>query len=388
MEVGLSLARLSADVRGTVRIASPHAVEGTISLDRAAIETLSAAAEGKQREGLGGVVSARFEITGPLKTPEQLRVSGSVNSLDLLVGNARFTLASPAEIEWTEGAIALPGALLLGEGSRLSLSGRIFPGDPVRFDARLQGEADLRTFQPLVRDASLRGAARLDVKATGTPTSPVISGTVTVSEGRLRRFDAPVVIENLSLNVEMSPGVIDIREISAAVGGGTVRGSGRVTIDGLKPLAVEAIVRASAVTISAPRGFRAAYSGTVRLSGAAERPVATGDLEIVRGVYTKDFRLESFSLGARTREFAPEPADSQSPGGGLELDIRLHADDNLWLKNDFGEVENRAQLVLSGTLARPRITGRIVALEGGEIHFRRVDYRLREAALEMAEPDS
>jgi outer membrane protein assembly complex protein YaeT len=109
-----------------------------------------------------------------------------------------------------------------------------------------------------------------------------------------------------------------------------------------------------------------------------------GRLELARGVYDKSFELGSW-VGHATREYDPrEPEDAF---GEVELDIDLTAAGGVWVRNDLAEIETGGDLHLGGTILRPEITGRLWMLEGGEIVFRDVRYRVQSGSLDFLELD-
>ena len=71
----------------------------------------------------------------------------------------------------------------------------------------------------------------------------------------------------------------------------------------------------------------------------------------------------------------------------MSLNLAVSADQGIWIRNDFATLEGWANLKVGGTLAAPEITGRISALEGGVIRFRRVEYRVQRGDIDLVEVD-
>ena len=384
--LSIQLPDVSSRIDGRVGLAAPREVEAAIVLDGASIEALAATARVPPQEGLAGRVTAHLAVRGPLDEPGKLQVTGEADGLELFLGSARFVLEKPARIDFARGRMTLNEAVLESEGSRLSVSGWVEPGEPARLDLRGEGQVDLGVFQGFLPEASIRGTMNLRLEAVGTLPQPKLVGDITIARARLRRFDLPLVAENLQLAAHLSGQALEVPEFTADVGGGTVKGSASITLEGFKPGEVQVRLRGTNVTAAAPEGFRGTYSGSLELSGAGKRFRLKGDVEIEKGLYRKDFHLESFSLASRAREYPPRASSEESLANFVSLDIGLHASRDLWLKNDLGQVETNADLEIGGTVARPELTGRIVALEGGRIRFRRVDYRVDEAVVELNEP--
>ncbi|MGH9797133.1 MAG: translocation/assembly module TamB domain-containing protein, partial [Candidatus Polarisedimenticolia bacterium] len=110
-----------------------------------------------------------------------------------------------------------------------------------------------------------------------------------------------------------------------------------------------------------------------------------GWIEIVRGIYGRDFRLEEGAAGRRATELFPV-VPAAGPFGGLNLDLEVRAPGDLWLRNDLGSVEGQGEIRIAGTAARPSVAGRIIAVEGGTITFRKVRYRVQNGTIDFADP--
>jgi len=383
--LSLDVPALRARAEGTVSLEAPNAVEAQVLLRNTEVQALFNAAQLNPPGDIAGQVSATLAVSGPLKDPARLRVEGTIDSLQVFAGPTKFALERQAIVAVEEGRIVLHDAVVVGEGTRLTLAGSIDPADPSRTDLRADGEVDLSLLGALLPDTVLRGAMDVHLRSTGPLMQPALTGTLTIAGGRLRRFDSPVGVDDLQAFVQVSGNEVKVSSLQAVVGGGTVSGNGSVTLKGLAPESVQATLRGTEITVSAPEGFRGTYGGTVRVSGSGGRYLIEGDLDIARGLWRRDFRLESFALASRIREFKPS-AESSDIASRVGLKLNLRADDDLWMKNDLGTVETKADMKLGGTLARPELTGRIIALEGGQVRFRRVDYRVEEAAVEFNDP--
>ena len=76
----------------------------------------------------------------------------------------------------------------------------------------------------------------------------------------------------------------------------------------------------------------------------------TGRIEVVRGLYTKNFDVGLF--GGTHREF---DAESESPfPRNLFLDVDVVAPGNVWLRNDVAKVEATGQIHVGGRWPAPR----------------------------------
>jgi uncharacterized protein YhdP len=65
--------------------------------------------------------------------------------------------------------------------------------------------------------------------------NPIVTGTLRVEDGRIRHFDLPHALENISGPVRFDSRGIALDELTARLGGGPVRFGGRIDIDGYRP---------------------------------------------------------------------------------------------------------------------------------------------------------
>jgi hypothetical protein len=136
------------------------------------------------------------------------------------------------------------------------------------------------------------------------------------------------------------------------------------------------------VSASFPEGFKGTYEGRIAVAGTPKRAMVSGRIEVVRGLYSKDFDVGLF--GGAQREF---DAASESPfPRNIFLDVDIVAPGNVWLRNDVAAVEAEGQVHLGGELARPEVTGHFSLLPGGTVTYRDVDYRIEYGTIALTDP--
>jgi outer membrane protein insertion porin family len=149
----------------------------------------------------------------------------------------------------------------------------------------------------------------------------------------------------------------------------------------LVPASYEAQVTASNISVTYPEGFKGTYQGRVALVGTPKGAKVSGRIDVVRGVYAKDFDL-SLTGGSR-REFGAD-ATSTLPKNVL-LDIDVVAPGNVWIRNDIARLEAEGQVHVGGELRRLEVTGRLSLVPGGMVRYRDVDYRIESGTLDLTD---
>ncbi|MFC2166739.1 translocation/assembly module TamB domain-containing protein [Acidobacteriota bacterium] len=166
----------------------------------------------------------------------------------------------------------------------------------------------------------------------------------------LRDYSGLIFVENETLT---------LRSLQGKIGGGDVQGQG---IIGLGKNGIETIdlkLDGENLLLSPLERTQALAGGSLNLIKDADRFVLNGDFDIQRLSWQREFD-ERFV-------FYSTPFQVERKEGffdDLNLNIRLHADDNAWMENTLGRIKGRFDLTVSGNTKLPIVIGDIDALEG------------------------
>ncbi|HEV8377023.1 MAG TPA: outer membrane protein assembly factor BamA, partial [Candidatus Polarisedimenticolia bacterium] len=167
-----------------------------------------------------------------------------------------------------------------------------------------------------------------------------------------------------------------------------VDGTGRLR--GTQIAALNLSLKGTDVQLAYPEGFRGRYDMDLALIQDEAGRRLGGAVDLVRGVYSKDFDIERslFSL-SHEDELAAEAEAMEEEGAlsPMKLDVTLRAERGLWIVNDLGKLEGWGVLQIGGTVGLPQITGRISAFEGGILRFRQVEYRVDRGNIDLVDLD-
>ncbi|HKQ60864.1 MAG TPA: outer membrane protein assembly factor BamA [Candidatus Polarisedimenticolaceae bacterium] len=358
---------------GTVGLAEPYALHATLDLQRTVLDL-----------GRGWLpvlvaeMTGRLEIDGELEHPEALRVEGRLEALGLDVGERRVQNAGLVPVGVSGGTVTFGPLRLVGRDFQVD---SVWTYDLARgtIEGQAEGQADLAALASLSPRLRGAGSARLDIHVTGTARQPQFSGSLAVDGGRVRWLGYPGVLEGLSGRIQLDGGRATIDGLRGVLGGGEVRASGWVELTPVESARAELTLELDTVRLRGPGAFEGLYQGRLELNGTPQHARLSGQLELLRGVYERDFDLAVIS--GRTREYAAEP---ELPAD-VDLDVRVVADSGLIVRNNLAKLEARADLQLRGSLDAPEVTGRIDALEGGTLTFRDVQYDVQSASVEFLE---
>ncbi len=375
-----------ARIEGSVALAAPHESSGSAELDAVQVASLVEYVRAGYGSVVGGEVTGRITWSGPLDDPGSLRAQAELEPLRIAVGTESFTAPRPARISLAGGLISFDDVTLVSGASRVDVGGT-YPLDPSRalLDLWIDSSADISALTAFVPGLSSAGTLTVAVRATGSSAAPDLTGTARLVGGRIRMAGQPLLsVDRLEAEARIENDAITIDRISGIVSGGTLAGNGRVAFQGLEPSSLVLTGKVAAATLEMPEGFRGVYTGD--LTFEAERgkvPSLSGRIDLVRGVWRKNFELDRVNLLARTRVPMVEVPTPDEGIAKTTLDIDIDANENLWIRNDLSDAEARGRVEVRGTIGHPRISGHVEALPGGELRFGAVRYQLDSARVEI-----
>lgn len=330
---------------------------------------------------LEAFLSGEVRWSGPLTDPATGTLEAELPRAQIWLGSRSITNIDPLSFRYADGDLRLEPAKFEGPGGVLDVRAAYATASDV-LDVSAEGRLSLALLAGVLPEARASGEATIDLDVRGPLAAPDLDGRIRVRQGRLRWLGLPQTLEQIDLLATFRPGALEVSRFGGSIGGGDIGGSGRVELDGLAPKAFRFELEGDAIRLRYPDDFEGIYGGDLAWTGDLASSVLSGTVRIERGLYAEEFELTEL-LGFGVREYsADDPVDLPDTIG---LDVQIEAPDNVWVRNDLLRAESSVRLDVGGTLARPEVTGRIQVLEGGEIEFRNVEYRIESGSLDFLE---
>ena len=344
-------------------------------------EDLLVGAGGTFGESADVRMKGQVQAEGDLTEPRAMEINGVFDEVAVRLGPRVVKSVAPFPLRLESGRFALGPAHFTGEASDLEIatSGSIEAGDVV---GSLKGTLDLAVVSSLWSELRGGGPLAIDATLAGTLQHPDLEGRITLHDGRLRFIGYPQSLESIDAEAVLAGQTLTLASFHAIQGGGEIAATGRVEFAGVVPTSLKAEFTGANVSAKFPVGFKGTYQGKIEVEGTPKRATISGRIEVVRGLYSKDFDVGLF--GGSHREF-DAAAESPFPRN-LFLDVDIVAPGNVWLRNDVASVEAEGQIHLGGELARPEVTGHFNLLPGGSVTYRDVDYRIDYGTLDQTDP--
>jgi outer membrane protein assembly complex protein YaeT len=339
-------------------------------------------------------LSGEASLSGPLARPREIAGYATLRDVACAVAGVALTAQGPVDLSLESGRLRLGPTVLAGDGTRVEMSGEVEAGPAGRVQADARGTFDLRLLRPFMKNLQASGRGEIVLKVGGARDDPDLEGSLQIAAEAIRYPDLPFPVGDLQARLGFEGATVRIESLHFLAGGGPVEGSGEVQVgpaggDGGPPSVRHAEVRFEGKDVKAefPEGFRSASDFDVTLRIGPDGAVLSGGITLVKGVYSRDFRIESSLVRGRGgNAFGIEPP--QGPLRDLKLDLEIQAAREVWLRNDFGSMEGSGHLLVRGTAARPSVAGRITAAEGGTLRFRNVRYRVQSGTVDFADPEA
>jgi outer membrane protein insertion porin family len=344
-------------------------------------ENLVAGAGGVFGESSDLRLKGQVQAEGDLTEPRAMEINGVFDEVAVRIGPSVLRAAEPFPLRLDSGQFVVGPTRFEGDaaGLEIAASGSIDGGGLAGY---LRGNVDLAIVSSFWSDVRGGGPVAVDATLGGTLEQPDLSGKVAVRGGRLRLIGYPQTLESIDAEAVFEKQTLTLSSFHAFQGGGEVSANGRIEFKGVLPVGFHGAFDGANVVAAFPEGFKGTYEGHLEVEGTPKRATFTGRIEVVRGLYTKDFDVGLF--GTAHREF---DAESESPfPRNLFLNVDVVAPGNVWLRNDIAKVEATGQLHVGGELARPELTGRLAMVPGGTVRYRDVDYRIDYGTVDLTDP--
>lgn len=284
-----------------------------------------------------------------------------------------------AELTFTQERLdlRLEGNFLPGE-NRYS----VWLGIPF-FEDTLEGKINGSFTNPdlLLQWTGAKGEVRYLADLNGLKTAPKIRGAIDIRGSVLPFPQFAHAVRDFSGLLFFKNGDFSIRSFQGKFAGGDVQGSGRVKIGFQGIEEIDAKAEGENLLLAVVERTRALADGTIHLVKDADRFELIGDFFAYQALWQReiDEKLAFSSRSLYTPRREPNFFDD------LNLNIRLRADDNVWIENSLGRMRGKVDLSISGNMLVPIITGDI-EIVGGEVLFQDREFKVLSGKVSFINP--
>jgi outer membrane protein insertion porin family len=291
--------------------------------------------------------------------------SGDINLEKASVGCAPFeiSLLSKSSFRIKQGAIDLANASLEAANSKLALSGSLSFANGYNIGANGELPLDaLLIFTPSLDELS--GNINISAKISGALNQPHISGGMTVKDGILAQESTGIELTNATGDISLSNDSFSVEKLSGKINGGdfTLAGEGSLFNGGTNSLNLNF----QDAVFQPTQNLFGVTSGALKLiHTAGATPTIEGEVAINNAELRQNIDLKAIVDAIASLVLSSTAtAVSNRSAPDIALNIKVTAPSNLFVLTNWLEAELGSSLTITGTLAEPKISGKMFTNSG------------------------
>jgi len=380
LKLSSQVAQSSVQAQGRVNLTGDYYTEAAIDTTSVPLDPLLAMYVSSLPESFTGETEFHATFKGPLKDKSQVEAHLTIPVLKASYQSLQIGTAGPIRADYARSVVTLQPAEIRGTGTSLRVQGSIPLGGNTAANLTAEGSVDVSLLRLIQPDVQSSGTLALDIRASGSATSPAVHGQVHVNDVAIATPTAPLGVEKLNGILDINDNRVQISSFTGQVGGGLVTMGGSVTY---RPnLQFNVSLQSNSVRLRYPDGLRAVLDGNLMFIGTTESSVVNGRVLIDALSFTPDFDLAKFSDQFSGNSVPAQPGFADN----VKLSIGVQSKGQLSATSSQVSMEGRVNVRLVGTAANPVITGR-TDLTSGELFYRNVRYQLQRGIITFDDPN-
>jgi len=375
---------LTIDGDGT--IGADFAVDGNVKIAVSDIAKLVSFFPQTQALPAAGNITIEAKLGGKLSSLEALLVDATIPTLDLKFAEHQFTSPQPPHVILQNGVLRVVSFELSHDTSSFAVSGTAELAGAKRLAINLNGSIEAALLQLFLTGLRADGHITVNGSLAGTLTDPRMTGSAELQDAQFRFAGFPQIIDHVDGRLTFRGDRIDIEQLRATLGGGTIFAGGFITTEGLTPKNIRLTLQGNDVAIRYFEGLTIEGNFNLLVSGGVDRVVLQGDVAVNRALYFKDFDINQALVNVLLSRSRVTPIVAASWQDRVDLRLHLTAPDTIAVRNNIAEVTGSADIDVNGTLANPVVLGLVTLNEGGTIRFQKIDYRVVRGTINFQNP--
>jgi len=305
-----------------------------------------------------------------------------IPQLDLSVYEYHFTNASVIDISLNEKRLSINSLDLRSGIARVSIKGDMVMGESMNLT--LEGRSALKPLKGFSeRISRIQGNAVFSINVRGDWNTPDFHGELSIRDGTLGLKDFRYIISSISADAYMDKKRIILSDLTARVGGGSIKTTGMVYLEGfrMKEFYLDGVLENIHARLS--EGFDMNLGGNVLYRGNLDKQNLIGDIQINRARYRKDIRWEEWIIEKITLKKEPSEVKRLEK---TELNLHFYGDKKITIDNNIAKSDIKVDLLLRGTISSPIILGRVEA-ERGKVYFRSNEFSIIQGSIDFTDEE-
>lgn len=270
----------------------------------------------------------------------------------------------------------------LHKGRGLQISGAIASDGPI--DLKIKGNPDIRIAK-MIPSLVMEGAgpAEIDIAVRGSTKDPRADGSIVFGGDMLALRPAQTTLNNLEGSIRFEGSRIRFDDLAAEIEDGKIAITGHLDHRNLAPRYADIALSGDAMRYRSREGdFSVELEGELKLIGEFPSPVVSGDITIIDGRYTKDFKL--VDAMTKRRELPPKLVKGPTWEFNPRLDLRMSSTGDMEIRNNVGDIWLNVNVEVKGSREKPAVAGAIDVLYG-KVHYLGMNFDITRGFVEFRE---
>ncbi len=315
-------------------------------------------------------------------------LNGKITFQDLDIAFTGLNLAQqqPSTITMASGAATIEQLNLSGSAGEIHASGSVGLVDERALNVNVDGNLNVAAASLLTDQIRAEGDSTLKVVARGTIGEPEVTGTIDVMNARAVSDEPNVAAENINAHLDLEGKRIVLTRLDADVNGGTLTGSGDVTLGEGMLSDVNIEIVAKDVAYDAPLDLRSISDSDIKVTKNGDEILVSGQVTIDEAGLTGDINFDTGLLASMTARRKLDLTEERNP---ILERMRFNVDVNtatpILVDNNLARAEIDADLTVVGTPYETGLLGELTLLEGSEIRLQERRYETERGVLTFAD---
>lgn len=319
------------------------------------------------------------------------RAEAEIPKLDAQIAGRRLKNLEPIVLA-LDGKQLRIASLYLAEpasGSDLFAAGTVGLDAEKALDLKLQSTLAASWLALFSPGLDLSGYVDAIATVRGTLDRPAIRGEGEIRDARLLLAEQGLGFEEMAGTILFNRDQIVLDSLSARVGAGTVRASGRVSV----PAAGSEVSYAfqavgDRISLRFPEGFLSRGDAQLSIASTRDGRQISGEVRLDRAFYLDDVAVGTLELLASAfRRSRLEVEEADAFLASTALNLRVVGPGALRVRNNVADLRGDVDLAIRGNAARPVVLGAVEIAEGGKLVYADNEYRVERGRVTFDNPN-
>jgi len=326
-------------------------------------------------------VAGNLVLDGPLRDPDQLKITGNLAELNVEVERIKLHNDGPLQFSLSNSSLNINSFRIVGDSTNFSATGAIQLTGERKLNIQMRGEIGLELIHSYDPDFSGNGKIKVESSLNGTLGSPLIHGTLQIENASLADINLPSALSALNGTLAFNQNQVTIQSLTAQTGGGSVTFGGHAELVG-RQVNFDLKANADSVRLRYPPGVSSTATAGLHWSGSTAGSLLSGDVTVIKLGVTPGFDFGAYLQKTVQQSSLPQTDPVLNK---IRLDLHVATTPELQMQTNVIRLRGDADLRVRGNAAKPVLLGRANIFEG-EAYFNGTKYRLERGGVTFGTP--